>query len=130
LWFSKKNSGWYNFWKLVGEDVESYAIYKIIIPEKLFTTSFHPRSNKILRITDKNMKEFLKLKMDDKYIYAGAFKTRYAFLKKNNMIGLDLNTKSVVKNLGTMYAEGILLKFDDIKCIKVGFYKNGKYRNI
>ena len=60
LFFAKKNSFWYNFWKKIGtEDIKSYTEYKLNIPEKLFTSSFHPKDEKILRITNKNIKEYL-----------------------------------------------------------------------
>ena len=128
LFFAKKNSFWYNFWKKVGEDVKSYAIYKITIPEKLFTSSFHPKDEKILRITNTNIKEYLETENK-------VSKLRdITFMRKNNIIGVDLNTQDVLDypkkhkfQLGKTACEGWLYKFDDIKCVKVGFYKNGTY---
>lgn len=131
LFFAKKNSFWYNFWKKVGEDVKSYAIYKITIPEKLFTSSFHPKDEKILRITNKNIKKYLEFSNE-------VSKLRdITFMRKNNIIGVDLNTQDVLDypkkhkhELGRTACEGWLYKFDDIKCVKVGIYKNGVFKKL
>lgn len=131
LFFAKKNSFWYNFWKKVGEDVKSYAEYKITIPEKLFTSSFHPKDEKILRITNTNIKEYLET--ENKVSKLSKLRD-ITFMRKNNIIGVDLNTQDVLDypkkhkfQLGKTACEGWLYKFDDIKCVKVGFYKNGTY---
>ena len=131
LFFAKKNSFWYNFWKKVGEDVKSYAIYKITIPEKLFTSSFHPKDEKILRITNINIKEYLET--ENKVSKLSKLRD-ITFMRKNNIIGVDLNTQDVLDypkkhkfQLGKTACEGWLYKFDDIKCVKVGIYKNGTY---
>ena len=133
LFFANKNSFWYNFWKKVGEDVKSYAEYKLNIPEQLFTSSFHPKDEKILRITNKNIKKYLEFSNENK-----VSKLRdITFMRKNNIIGVDLNTQDVLDypkkhkyQLGKTACEGWLYKFDDIKCVKVGFYKNGVYKKL
>ena len=134
LYFAKKNSFWYNFWKKVGEDVKSYAIYKITIPEKLFTSSFHPKDEKIVRITNKNIKKYLEFSNE----VSKLSKLRdIKFMQKNNIIGIDLNTQDVLDypkkhkyQLGKTACEGWLYKFDDIKCVKVGIYKNGVFKKL
>ena len=53
LYFSKKNSGWYNMEKHLGiTDYGGYIIYKINIPNNCFTESFHKNAKyKILKLT-------------------------------------------------------------------------------
>jgi hypothetical protein len=134
LYYAKKNSFWYNFWKKVGEDVKSYAIYKITIPEKLFTSSFHPKDEKIVRITNKNIKKYFEFENE----VSKLSKLRdIKMMRKNNIIGVDLNTQDVYDyakkhkhTLGKTACEGWLYKFDDIKCVKVGIYKNGLFKKL
>ena len=120
LFFSKKNSFWYNLWK---SDGTSYALYKITIPEKLYTTSFNPRKKKIVRITKDNVDEFIRLDSQ-----LGNNKLRnIEFLRKRNIIGIDANTE-IVKNypikhvLGQTRAEGWIYDFKDVKVKKEGYY--------
>ena len=135
LFFAKKNSFWYNFWKKIGkEDIKSYAEYKINIPEKLFTSSFHPKDEKILRITNTNIKEYLET--ENKVSKLSKLRD-ITFMRKNNIIGVDLNTQDVLDypkkhkfQLGASSCEGWLYKFDDIKCVKVGIYKNGVLKKL
>ena len=120
LFFSKKNSFWYNLWK---SDETSYAVYKITIPEKLYTTSFNPLKKKIVRITKDNIDEFIKF---DNQL--GLSKLRnIEFLRKRNIIGIDANTEIVKKYpikhvLGPTRAEGWIYDFKDVKIKKVGYY--------
>jgi hypothetical protein len=54
---------WYDFEKTVAlQSFDGYSEYKITIPQKYFTYSLKPRTkNKILKLTPKNIKEFIKL---------------------------------------------------------------------
>jgi len=63
LFFSKKESFWHDFEKHLGcETYGGYIEYKITIPQKYFTYSLKPQNkNKILKLTLKNIKEFIKL---------------------------------------------------------------------
>ena len=79
LFFSKKNSGWYNMEKDIGQT--NFGGYKIYIPDNMFTTSFNPRTkNKIVKITKNNLEEYKKIvkKYGKKY-----------FLQNKNIIGID-----------------------------------------
>jgi len=85
LFFSKKNSGWYNIEKSISEDYGGYRVYEITIPKKLFTISFNPRTKaKIVKINKDNINEYLELR--EKY------RGHHAFIKemnKRNIIGID-----------------------------------------
>ena len=90
LFFSKKNSFWHNFEKDVGLDWGGYSEYKITIPQKYFTYSLNPRKkNKILKLTPKNIKGFIKLheKYTDKNLVV-------EYINKN-FIGIDATHKKL-----------------------------------
>ena len=91
LFFSKKNSFWHNFEKDVGLDWGGYSEYKITIPQKYFTYSLNPRKkNKILKLTPKNIKGFIKLH-ENKY---NGPKLRDGYINKN-FIGIDATNKKL-----------------------------------
>lgn len=90
LFFSKKNSFWYEIEKKIGrENFDGYIIYKIDIPSNRFTTSFNPRSNnKIVKITKKNIKKYIAL--------LSKYKSRKNFIiemNNRNIIGIDITTE-------------------------------------
>ena len=90
LYFSKKNSFWYNVEKSVGEnDYGGYIIYKIYIPKLLFTTSFEEK-NKIVRITSKNINEYNKLLKE----YPGNINFINE-MKKRGIIGIDATSNFI-----------------------------------
>ena len=85
LYFSKKNSQWYNVEKEISKDYGGYRIYEIYIPSSKFTTSFNPTTKgKIVKITPKNLKEYVELRKE----YKGSI---YFVdeMKKRNIIGVD-----------------------------------------
>jgi len=133
LHFTKKNSYWYNIWKDIGENViKSYTIYKLTIPSCLFTDNFNPNKKKLVRINGKNVEDYKKLR-DKKLI------KNYAYMRNNNVIGIDMNTHYVYNNAEqTNNSNGSLITYEgwlfelhnDIKCEKVGIYSNGKYTKL
>ena len=93
MFFSKKNSFWYDFEKTVAlQSFDGYSEYKITIPQKYFTYSLKPRTqNKILKLTPKNIKEFIKL--HEKYENKGlSIKKNYI---NKNFIGIDATHKKL-----------------------------------
>ena len=85
LFFSRKNSNWYNIEKDISKDYGGYWIYEIYIPSKRFTVSFNPSNNcKIVKITKNNINEYVKLK--EEYIGHNRFIEE---MKKRNIIGID-----------------------------------------
>ncbi len=133
LHFTKKDSYWYNIWKDIGENViKSYTIYQLTIPSCLFTDSFNPNNKKLVRITGKNVEDYKKLR-DKKLL------KNYAYMRNNNVIGIDMNTHYVYNNTeqvnnssgSNITYEGWLFELhNDIKCEKVGIYSNGKYTKL
>ena len=91
FFFSKKNSFWHDFEKTVAlQSFDGYSEYKITIPQKYFTYSLKPRTkNKILKLTPKNIKEFIKLheKYTDKNLVN-------EYINKN-FIGIDATHKKL-----------------------------------
>lgn len=85
FFFSKKDSFWYRLEINISKDYGGYIIYEICIPKNRFTTSFNPRSKKIVKITKKNIKEYKKLQDN---------RRRDHFMNEN-IIGFDLNTKFI-----------------------------------
>ncbi len=82
LFFSKKNSWYYETYKSAWKES---IIYKIHIPLSRYTTSFNPRyKNKIVKITMQNVNEYKYLRKK--------YKGHYNFIKEMNMrgvIGID-----------------------------------------
>jgi len=133
LHYSKKNSYWYNIWKDIGKNViKSYTVYKITIPPDIYTDSFNPTSKKIVRITSKNIDKYKELRTKK-------LLKNYSYMRTNNIIGIDLNTKYVYKNEeeinnldgSPITYEGWLFELNNnIKCQKIGIYNNGKYTEL
>lgn len=86
LYFSKKDSAWYEIEKNIGLDnFGGYIIYEIDIPKRFFTYSFNPTSkNKIVKVNDDNLEEFLRLKSEN----IGSIKF-IEEMKRRNLIGVD-----------------------------------------
>ena len=82
LWFSKKDSYWYKVEKIVGcTNYGGYKTYEIFIPSEAYTTSMHPRTPKIIKITSETINDFKK-------IWDGHNAT-IALFKKRGAIGVD-----------------------------------------
>jgi len=87
LFFSTKNSFWYNIEREISKDYGGYVIYKIYIPSSFFSYSFKPRSrNKIVKVTDDNLDKYKELKINTKG-HLGFIKA----MKKRNIIGIEAN---------------------------------------
>ena len=85
LFFSKKNSGWYNLEKEISKNYNGYTIYEISIPTNRYTRSFKPTTvNKIVKITKNNINEYVQLK--NEYHGHNRFIEE---MKKRNIIGID-----------------------------------------
>ena len=89
LFFSKKNSIWYNIEKKASKEFGGYRMYEIYIPQTYFTLSFNPKTkDKIVKITLDNIKEYRELK-----VIPNGFYPHYPFIdnikKKRNIIGID-----------------------------------------
>ena len=84
LYFSKKNSFWYNTELEISKDdyYKGYSIYEITIPRKLFTYSFNPKKPKIVKINKNNIEEYKKLISKKNFIEE---------MTKKNIIGIDAN---------------------------------------
>ena len=81
LFFSKKNSGWYNIEKEISKDYNGYRIYEIYIPNNRYTLSFNPITvGKIVKITTDNINEYIQLIKKGNFIEE---------MKKRNIIGID-----------------------------------------
>jgi len=89
LFFSKKDSFWHDFWKDIGCESEGgYREYKVTIPNKYFTYSLKPQKrNKILKLTPKNIKGFIKLH-EKHYDDNGGTSLRDDYINKY-FIGID-----------------------------------------
>lgn len=90
LFFSKKDSFWYNVEKSVSKDYGGYFIYEIYISNDKFTKSFNPKSKKIVKITKDNISTYQDLK--DK------FRGHISFInemKRRNIIGIDATNVTV-----------------------------------
>ena len=93
LFFSKKNSIWYNIEKEISKDYGGYRMYEIYIPRTYFTLSFNPKTkNKILKITPDNIKEYNELYPHFPFINN---------MKKSNIIGID-----ATQDLNGLYSMG------------------------
>nr|QBK88762.1 MAG: hypothetical protein LCMiAC01_04440 [Mimivirus LCMiAC01] len=118
LYFSRKNSFWYNVEQRIGKEYYGgYIIYEINIPKILFTTSFNPIKNKIVKITKKNINEYKKLTKQ----YKGSINF-IKEMKKRNIIGIDATSKFISKHRSLNPPEGYIWKFPNtikIKKIKV-----------
>lgn len=122
LFFSKKNSTWYNIEKEISKEKEygGFYEYEIYIPATRFTTSFNPRTkNKIVKITHKNIDEFISLIMHQ-------YKNRNLFIeemKRRNIIGIDATSDFMYKYVHITGGppEGFIWKKPtDIKIICIG----------
>ena len=85
LYFSKKNSSWYQIEQDISKDYGGFQIYEIYIPSNRFTNSFNPKTpNKIVKITKDNIKEYIDLR--EKYKGSSYFIEE---MKKRKIIGID-----------------------------------------
>jgi hypothetical protein len=121
LFFSKKNSNWYNIEKETSKDYGGYHEYEIYIPSSLFTASFNPTTkNKIVKISKNNIKEYYALRM--KYNRGS-----YYFIeemKKRNIIGIDATTDLMFNYSISGPPEGFIWKkTKDIKITHIKFVK-------
>jgi len=85
LYFSKKNSNWYQIEQEISKDYGGFRIYEIYIPTNRLTNSFNPITpNKIVKITKNNIKEYIELRKK----YKGSI---YFIeeMKKRKIIGID-----------------------------------------
>jgi hypothetical protein len=89
LFFSKKNTIWYEHQIKIAEKYNSYQIYEIEIEPELFTYSLNPKTKKVVKINKNNMNEYLLLK---KEFLNNKFKDE---LKKRNIIGFDISNKEL-----------------------------------
>jgi hypothetical protein len=84
LFFSKKDSFWYKVERQIGMNhFGGYKIYEIFIPSTAYTTSFNPRTPKIVKITKNTLKEYIK-----KYQSLGNYGVMIE-LQKRGLIGVD-----------------------------------------
>lgn len=91
LFFSKKNSGWYNIEKDISINYNGYRVYEIYIPKTRYTFTFNPRtSGKIVKITVENIGEYIKLK--NKY---KNYNTFIKEMQKRNIIGIDATIEHI-----------------------------------
>ena len=112
LFFSKKNSFWYNYEIEISKDYGGYIIYEIDISPKIFTYSFKPkRKNTILKINKSNMNKYLDIKRPD----------LIKLMKQNNIIGVDATTKLFNKKNFNQYNEAFIIK--KTKHIKIKKHK-------
>ena len=86
LFFSKKNSNWYNMEIEISTNYfDGYRIYEISIPSNKYTFSFNSTSvDKIVKITPYNINNYILL--------LHSFNSRNNFIKemkKRNIIGID-----------------------------------------
>ena len=97
LFFSKKNSFWYNFEKTIGleDGYGGYSEYEISIPQKYFTYSLKPqKKNKILKLTPKNIEDFIRLHKNIENKYNSPKVLRDEYINKN-FIGIDATNKQL-----------------------------------
>ena len=95
LFFSKKNSSWYNIEKDISKDYNGYRMYEIYIPKNRYTISFNPRiAGKIVKVTADNINEYHNLKKE----YIGHINF-IEEMKKRNIIGIDatLEHKDIIR---------------------------------
>ncbi len=120
LLFLDKKDGQYNYlFKQIAKDsgdFNGYIEYSIEIPDDLFTEELKPNTNKILRITKNNIKEY------EKIIKKLNIKNLLTYLLNNNYIGLDttddlFNRKNKFKWGFTN--ELILNNFDKVSKLKI-----------
>lgn len=125
LFFSKKNSDWYNIEKEIGLDnYGGYITYEIDIPQKFFTNSLHPKGNhKILKINRNNIHKYKLFRKNNPFPIES--------LKENNIIGIDLTDEKIWKFLSTKpifllnSLEGCLWNIsDEIKIQKIETIKS------
>ena len=111
LFLSKKKSFWYTVEKQIGkDDYGGYIIYEVCIPPNQFTSSFAPNtSDKIVKITQKNVKEYINLKNE----HRGSIKF-FGELKSRRLIGYDATSPSIQKyaHKMSMFHEPELAIFD------------------
>lgn len=119
LYFSKKDSYFYNSWiTLSKNEYGGYIIYEIYIPSNMFTTSFNPRTkNKIVKITRENIVEYKKLRK----IYKGQEIFRKE-MDSRGIIGIDCTDKFTHKHqsVGFPTMEGHIWRFP--RSIKIKRY--------
>lgn len=89
LFFSKKNTIWYEHQIKIAEKYNSYQIYEVEIAPELFTYSLNPKTKKVVKINKNNIDEYLLLK---KEFLNNNFKKE---LKKRNIIGFDISNKEL-----------------------------------
>ena len=87
LFFSRKNSGWYNIEKNISKDYGGYRIYEIYIPSSRFSFSFNPkRKGKIVKITKDKINEYKDLHNKNGLYSHNLF---FDTMKKRGIIGID-----------------------------------------
>lgn len=107
LFFSKKDSFWHSVEKNVSENPEygGYREYEIFIPSTAYTTSLHPRTPKILKVTSENVKEYRKLLTKINIPNQNRYETLDTQL---NLIGVDM-TDLHWRHNGAMFSqEGVI----------------------
>ena len=128
LFFSKKNSFWFNIEKQIGiENFGGYIIYKINIPDNCFTQSFHKNAKyKILKLTKKNINKYLQFvnKLKGKNLLTGSIRL-IDELKKRNYIGVDATSLNMTYNKSPHHLEGFIWNFTKCK-IKIKKIKTVK----
>lgn len=153
IFFSKKDSKWYEIWQDIGtKHIKSYAIYKLTIPNKLFTNSFTPKEKKIIKVNNlENVKkylEFCKILASDSLsgsarTLSGSARKNITYFRNNNIIGFDFNSPYIENNWEQIeqidtelmieregFIDPLYIKNGSIKCEKVSIYKNGIYKKI
>ena len=91
LFFSKKNSFWYNTEIDISKDYGGYKIYEINIPNNLMTLSLHPKNKKVVKINKNNVDDFMKLK---KIKIGDALKDMDDIIKRNIIGFIFMNRES------------------------------------
>jgi hypothetical protein len=99
--------------KHVSKGYGGYIIYEVDIPAKLFTTSFHPKKSKVVRITPDNKYEYVKLSRKPNFI---------AEMTTRNIIGIDA-TNIFLKHAEASPPEGYIWSFKNIKIKKIEVVK-------
>ena len=153
IFFSKKDSKWYEIWQDIGtKHIKSYAIYKLTIPNKLFTNSFTPKEKKIIKVNNlehlKKYLEFCKILASDSLsgsaiTLSGSARKNITYFRNNNIIGFDFNSPYIENNWEQIeqidtelkieregFIDPLYIKNGSIKCEKVSIYKNGIYKKI
>jgi hypothetical protein len=111
LFFSKKDSGWYNFEKDISKNYGGYSLYEIYIPSTRYTKSFNPTTKgKIVKITSINIKEYAELRK----LYIGNIQF-VDEMNKRNIIGIDATIEHKYAYIGGWPEGFVWKKPSDIK---------------